>query len=628
MRLGKWISLILSFGLFSVVGLAAASHAQEERGLRVSPASMEERLPITGQYWALIIGINEYQHAPNLHSAVKDATAVRDVLKARYGFEKERIRTLLNTKATRSNIEQALFEMGRQAGKDDSVFIYYAGHGQYDTSGRLGWWVPSEANPKNPGTFITNVTILDYVKGMQARHVYLVADSCFSGTLFGTRALPPITDRWFSKLYETPSRWGLTSGANEPVADQGKDGHSPFAYFFLKILKDNTMPYLVPSRIHDRLAPLVANNAQQTPRSEPLKGAGDEGGQFVFRLVDFPERIPFQSANTPQVDLGPYEALAQQAEYRKKLERAWKAVQAFVSAPGAGFSNEKKLSALKKFQKDFSKENPYQDQVSQYLKKLEKKDSVRQIEKKVEKEVVKQNDASMVLIPAGKFTMGGGNGDKEAQHDERPSHEVYLDAYYIDQYEVTTARYHTFMQATRHGKPRYWEQVRLSRDGQKPVIGVSWNDAQAYCTWGGKRLPTEAEWEKAARGTDHRTYPWGKSLPNLDRANFGQKWDSQALYADKLKAVGSYEKGKSPYGVYDMAGNVWEWVNDWYTNDYYSKSSEKNPKGPSTGDHNILRGGSWSNKARNLRSADRFRVNPTNLYGHAGIRCAKNAEMQ
>ena len=114
----------------------------------------------------------------------------------------------------------------------DSVFIYYAGHGQYDTSGRLGWWVPTEANPKNPGTFITNVTILDYVKGMQAKHVYLVADSCFSGTLFGTRALPPITDRWFAKLYKEPSRWALTSGANEPVADQGKDGHSPFAYFF------------------------------------------------------------------------------------------------------------------------------------------------------------------------------------------------------------------------------------------------------------------------------------------------------------------------------------------------------------------------------------------------------------
>ena len=493
---------------------------------------------------------------------------------------------------------------------------------QYDASGRLGWWVPTEANPKNPGTFITNVTILDYVKGMQAKHVYLVADSCFSGTLFGTRALPPITDRWFAKLYETPSRWGLTSGANEPVADQGKNGHSPFAYFFLKILRDNTMPYLVPSRIHDRLAPLVANNAQQTPRSEPLKGAGDEGGQFVFRLVDLPKRTPSHSAKAPQVDLDPYEALAQQAEYRKKLERAWKAVQAFVGAPG--FPREKKLSALKQFQQDFSKENPYQDQVSQYRKKLEKKAPLR----KVEKEVMKQNGASMVLIPAGKFTMGSGNGDKEAQHDERPSHEVYLDAYYIDQYEVTTAQYKTFMQTTRHDKPRYWDQVRLPRDAQKPVIGISWDDAQAYCQWAGKRLPTEAEWEKAARGTDHRTYPWGNSLPNSNTANFSKKWDSQALYVEKLKAVGSYKQGKSPYSVYDLAGNVWEWVHDWYTNDYYAQSPEKNPRGPSTGNHKVLRGGSWSNKARNLRSADRFRVNPTNLYGHAGIRCAKDGKRQ
>ncbi len=458
MRLGKWIGLILCFGFYSVVGLEGWSSAKDERGLVVSSTLVEETLPVTGQYWALIIGINEYQHAPNLRSAVKDATAVRDLLKARYGFTQERIKMLLNADATRSNIEQALYEMGRQAGKDDSVFIYYAGHGQYDTSGRLGWWVPSEANPKNPGTFITNVTILDYVKGMQARHVYLVADSCFSGTLFGTRALPPITDRWFSKLYETPSRWGLTSGANEPVADQGKDGHGPFAYFFLKILRDNTMPYLVPSRIHDRLAPLVANNAQQTPRSEPLKGAGDEGGQFVFRLAADFEKPQSRSANAPQVDLSPYEALAKQAEYRQKLERAWKAVQAFVSAPGAGFSNEKKQEALKQFQNDFSKENPYQDQVNQYLKKFEGKVPLRKAEKREEKRVMKefkkQKGVPMVLVPAGKFTMGSGNDDKEAQHDERPSHEVFLDAYYIDQYEVTTSLYQTFMQATRQDNPR------------------------------------------------------------------------------------------------------------------------------------------------------------------------------
>ena len=130
MKYGRWIVLILSFEVFSIVGFEICSYAQEERGLRVSPSLGDESFPITGQYWALIIGINEYQHAPNLHSAVKDAKAVRDVLKARYGFQQERVRTLLNTDATRSNIEQALFKMGRQAGKNDSVFIYYAGHGQ------------------------------------------------------------------------------------------------------------------------------------------------------------------------------------------------------------------------------------------------------------------------------------------------------------------------------------------------------------------------------------------------------------------------------------------------------------------------------------------------------------------
>ena len=204
---------------------------------------------------------------------------------ARYGFKKEHIVELYDAQATGPKIQNALYRLGRDVGKDDSVLIYYAGHGQYEEDGKLGWWVPVEGEPKEPGTFITNASIRDYINGMKARHVYLVADSCFSGTLFGTRALPPINDQWYSRLYQKPSRWGLTSGGKEPVADQGKNGHSIFAYHLISLLQDNTDPYLVPSQIHTKLAPLVANNAEQTPQSEPLRGAGDEGGQFVFRLA-------------------------------------------------------------------------------------------------------------------------------------------------------------------------------------------------------------------------------------------------------------------------------------------------------------------------------------------------------
>lgn len=278
------IGWLFALGLSMLVLSQPVLAEQSQRSVTVVPATAGS-VPITGEYWALIIGIDQYRYAPKLESAVRDAKGIRDVLTARYGFKQEHIVELYDAQATGPKIQNALYRLGRDVGKDDSVLIYYAGHGQYDEDGKLGWWVPVEGEPKEPGTFITNASIRDYINGMKARHVYLVADSCFSGTLFGTRALPPINDQWYARLYQKPSRWGLTSGGKEPVADRGKNGHSVFAYHFIALLQDNTDPYLVPSQIHTRLAPLVANNSEQTPQSEPLRGAGDEGGQFVFRLV-------------------------------------------------------------------------------------------------------------------------------------------------------------------------------------------------------------------------------------------------------------------------------------------------------------------------------------------------------
>ncbi len=263
----------------------AEQSPEDKRGITVMPRVASGSVPIAGEYRALIVGIDKYKHVPPLETAVKDAVALRDVLIARYGFRRDRIIELLNEQATRTGIEDALFRLGQEAGPEDSVFIYYAGHGQTDTEKLRGWWVPVEGKEKSPGTFITNASIRDAIAAMKAKHVYLVADSCFSGTLFAkSRSLPPLNDKFFARLYQNKSRWGLTSGMNEPVADQGKDGHSIFAYFFLKLLRENEEPYLVPSHIYAQLGPLVGRNADQVPQSEPIQGAGDEGGQFVLRL--------------------------------------------------------------------------------------------------------------------------------------------------------------------------------------------------------------------------------------------------------------------------------------------------------------------------------------------------------
>jgi len=262
-----------------------------------------------------------------------------------------------------------------------------------------------------------------------------------------------------------------------------------------------------------------------------------------------------------------------------------------------------------------------------------------------------------VLVPAGEFVMGadapaasdpGGAGQGQSEKevrlpgpmpdpDEAPKHTVYLDAFYIGKYEVTNKQYHSFVKTTGHRLPencceaRYniWRgDMPVEGTANLPVINVGWEDAAAYCKWTGGRLPTEAEWEKAARGTDGRTYPWGNEPVSGNRANYAFDpvpiWDGIATLAN----VDQYEFGKSPYGAYEMAGNVWEWVQDWYDPDYYKNSPPKNPTGPATGQAKVIRGGSWRNNAETLRSSNRNKHAPMERRVYIGFRCAKDAEMK
>lgn len=216
--------------------------------------------------------------------------------------------------------------------------------------------------------------------------------------------------------------------------------------------------------------------------------------------------------------------------------------------------------------------------------------------------------AEMVVVPAGEFTMGSNELD-----GERPPHRVHLDGYRIDKYEVTNTLYKRFLDATGWAAPLYWSDANRNGPSQ-PVVGVSWHDADAYCRWAGKRLPTEAEWEKAARGGDERRYPWGED------------WDQTRANGDMSKTtrpVGSYPNGVSPYGVHDMAGNVREWVADWYGSRHYARAPQKNPTGPASGEGRVLRGGSWSHLPMILRSASRDSDSPEVPGADRGFRCAK-----
>ena len=238
------------------------------------------------------------------------------------------------------------------------------------------------------------------------------------------------------------------------------------------------------------------------------------------------------------------------------------------------------------------------------------------------KNITGKDGAPMVLIPAGEFWMG--SPDNEGQEDEHQRHRVYLDTYSMDKFEVPVSRYAEFLRSTGRQAPGFWDQVNTGQHSNLPVVGVDWHDAEAYCHWAGKRLPTEAEWEKGARGMDGRVYPWGNEQPTPRLANFGKMHNQGNLYDESLAPVESYEAGKSPYELHNMAGNAWEWTADWYDGHFYGQSPQRNPTGPPSGTDKIIRGGSWFHIAADLRSANRFGVTPTNRFDSIGFRCAQD----
>lgn len=263
---------------------------------------------------------------------------------------------------------------------------------------------------------------------------------------------------------------------------------------------------------------------------------------------------------------------------------------------------------------------------------------------------VGRDGAPMVLIPEGPFLRGSppGQGDP----DEQPQRMIHLDAFYLDRYEITNRHYQAFLKATNHRAPEHccdpsynlWTSREIATELlDHPVVNVDWFDADAYCRWAGKRLPTEAEWEKAARGTEARLYPWGSQW-DPTRANGVAYWagrdfataDEAKIWwgeagAELLKKgvqgiltlpVTALEAGATPTGLMHLAGNVWEWVADWYDPQYYAASPDQNPKGPEAGEYKVLRGGSWLNHRHLLRTTARDASRPTMRNHGTGFRCA------
>ena len=688
---GGKVKRTVLFGFVLMVLFAGALAAADD-GFRAIDVvgDMNHKSGRLGNYRALIIGIDDYKdrRIPDLRTAVNDARAMAGILKDKYGFQVE---LMLGRKATRAGVYRALRRLSASAKPGDSVLIYYAGHGDLDRQYDEGWWIPVDAEAGNPVTYLDNTNVQKAMRNMKARHVLLISDSCYSGTLFGrARAMPGvITDKYYLSLYNEKSRWGMTSGNKTPVSDEGDDGHSIFAYQLLKELGKNEKPYLSTQELYTRIAPIVGNNSEQTPLCSPIRNTGDRGGEFIFVASSgatvtrpVPSRKTTLSVNanvtgarvmvdgrsvgkTPLDDkaVSPgTHRLRVEAEgydaYEKRIRvESGRAMSLYVDLSEAGpvkarlyvettpeDAQVRILNISPAFFQGMELDpGRYHVEVSSDGYETEKRwvslsagedetVSIRLTAVRVAQPAVggkKRNSLGMefVYVSPGSFMMGSPSGESGRDNDEKQHRVTLTRGYYMQTTEVTQGQWRKVMGSN---------PSKFTNCGDNcPAEKVSWEDCQQFIRKlngmeGPRkyRLPTEAEWEYAARAGSRTRFSWGddaecsKMMYENDVGSSENKCvgyvRSRGLTPDSTAPVKSYSP--NAWGLYDMHGNVWEWCQDWYGN--YPSGSVTDPTGPSSGSYRVTRGGSWNYYARYCRSAYRHRYGPGDRYDSLGFRLA------
>ncbi len=596
--------------------MVATTVDAQQRDIGVAPEGGAAGTAFYTDSWAVIIGINDYQHprVPKLRYAVNDARAIERALLAQ-GFSRERIVTLIDGQATKAAIERVLGDQLRgRMGPDDRLLVFFAGHGKTDklrSGDDEGYLIPVDGDPAQLFSTAIGMDALRKISDrLPAKHVLYIVDACYSGYAIYNRA---ISDELLEEMVRKPAVQILTAGRQGDEA-QERGGHGVFTEVFLRGVQGEAF-----SGKHwlslEELGVWVKGRvyAESGKRQLPQFGSMHGEGQFVFlkpgaqvAAVQPPKPVIREevrqelgsltiSAKIPGIEVW----LGDQKIGETKAGRAL----VVDNLPVGAY----RIKARKAGHKEWEREV----QVAANAK-AEIVIDIEPLRPEPPKAAQGEDGAEMVLVPAGEFWMGSDDFPQE-----KPRHRVYLDAYSIDKYEVTNSLYKRFMEATGRKAPDYWNDSTWNGPTQ-PVVGVSWHDAEAYCRWAGKRLPTEAEWEKAARGTDGRRYPWGDQWDS-SRANSGES------KIGKTVPVGSYPGGVSPYGAHDLAGNVWEWVADWYDADYYKQSPVRNPTGPASGRDKVLRGGSWFKIPVMLRSAYRDHLWPDYWSKEFGFRCARGS---
>ena len=673
------ILLFLFFGILcGAIVLISTTDLISQRGMNITvQTETGKELALYKDSYALVIGNGTYPVTNGwnpLPGAIEDVKEVTEVL------EKQGFNVTQKIDVTKAGFNKAfsefIYESGRD--KDNRLLFYYAGHGyttKAATGEDLGYLVMLDTpSPTNAVEFdLYSVDMVKFVsdsKKIHAKHVLFMFDSCFSGTVLNLRNR--VTPSHITDRIKNPVRQFITAGrADEPVPDR-----SEFKKAFLNLLEgrvEEPTPdgYLTGVELGDYLYRTVPKFSRgQHPQHGKIHDQQLNTGDFVFVLsqndqsssedtgIELNTIATLNITSTPEgakvyVDgnlIGMTPLPRYQFDTGVRLEK-----QVNVGLELSGHKSRVKRITLKGGQHipwdvhlEKIEREPIQPKPSAPETPPEKEPSISEekllISRNILQTIVGNDGAEMVLIPAGEFAMGHDNNETT-----KPVHTVYVDAFYIDKYEVTVGQYNQFVHDAGHRPLPDWVS-KYSPTDQHPVVGVTWHDAMAYAKWAGKRLPTEAEWEKAARGDlVGKFQAWGDAALDGTQCNFADKslsevWNTERKpednWADKIiddgyaytAPVGSYPP--NGYGLYDTAGNVWEYCFDAYDKNFYVNSPSQNPIAQiivKDGENNIVainklrvsRGGSWLDGLASIWIASRLGVDPKNATINHGFRCAK-----
>jgi formylglycine-generating enzyme required for sulfatase activity len=629
---------------------SAAVSAQGQRDIAVERMVSEKRV-------ALVIGNAAYAPPAALRNPVNDARDMAQVLRG-LGFD-----VIVREDATQRQMQQALREFAGRLAAGGVGLFYFAGHG-VQVKGKnylipVGVSIDTEAEAEDEAIDVNGV--LSRMAEAGSRVNIVVLDACRNNPF--ARGFRSAT-RGLASVGDAPSGT-LVAYATAPgrVAADGTGRNGVYTDELLKAMRE---PGLTLEDVFKR----VIRNVRQATREQQVPWfLSSVGGDFVFAPRPGEAAIastPPPAVPEPRVTVVPRAAGSLVIRSPKEAVEVWLGERRLGEAGPTGDLEVDSVAVGTHHVRAAARRPGVKSWERGVLVAAGQRAEVTiDIELLGPAKVVKGDDgAEMVLVPAGEFRMGStreevdrtiaecrkhSSNPSEAQcrdwfERELPQHRVLLADFYIDRYETTNALFEAFVRATRHqttaereGNGGAWQQKDgkwqwlnvsgaswrapygpgASAPSDHPVVQVSWHDAEAYCKWAGKRLPTEAEWEKAARGADARRYPWGEEWAAV-RANGN-------MTVKAPRPVGLYPGGVSPYGVHDMTGNVYEWVADWFDASYYRRSPERNPKGLDSGTMRVLRGGSWRFSPLSLRTASRHGSTPDYRTNRIGVRCARGA---